>query len=351
MEKQPKTIVITGATGLVGSHLVRSLSNDGYIVRAYGRSKKPPKMLLKYANYCSWDITLEANYQNTEFADVFVHTAGFVNFLGKKKDIYQANIVGTQNALKLARKMSVKTFVYISSASVYDPLADKVMVNESAQYAKRYLNYYAETKVEAEKLLRQVKDFESIVIIRPHAIYGPGDRTIVPQILSRVKGHRFILPDRGNAKYSVTHVGNIVDAVRNIIKNPSKGTHIMNITDQHPVEVQKFLNEVLDRYGNDVSIVKIPYWIGYTAAHIIEASTKFTGFNKEPMLTVNIISQLHHESTMSIDFAKNKINYRARYSYKDGLDDTFEWIESIGGFSNINKYDSQLSWRGKVKSY
>lgn len=351
MPKTRKTIAITGSTGFVGSHLVRSLSNDGYSIKAFGRSAEPPKLLLKYAEYKQWDITEPADFNVVGIADVFIHTAGFVDFWGKKSDIYQANVVGTQNAMKLAQQMGAKTFIYLSSASVYDPRADKIDVQESAPYAKRYLNYYAQTKVEAEKLLRNNSSFDLVVIIRPHAIYGPGDRTVVPQIVGRVKNQRFILPDKGDAKYSVTHVGNIVDAIRQLVKGPIKGISILNITDTEPVGARVFLGEVLVRLDVDVRIITIPYSVGLGAAYLIESFAKLRGADKTPLLTANIMSQLHHDSTMSIKLAKRLIGYKGKHSYSDGLDDTFKWIDSLGGVEKMNKHDSQLSWSGKIKSY
>lgn len=343
----PKTIAITGSTGFVGSHLVRSLSNDGYSIKAFGRSPEPPELLLKYADYHQWDITKQVNVATVVSADVFIHAAGYVDFWGNKKDIYQANVVGAQNAIKLAKRMGVKTFIYLSSASVYDPSVDKINIKESAPYAKHYLNYYAETKVEAEKLLKSSKLFDSVMIIRPHAIYGPGDRTVVPQILSRVRNHRFALPDKGDVKYSVTHVGNIVDAVRLIVKRPPRGATVLNITDSKPVEAKKFLREVLVRLDGEIRIVTIPYSMGLVAAHLLESWAKLIRADSAPLLTVNIMYQLHHESTMSIDLAKQSIGYRAEHIYSDGLDDTFEWISSLGG----DEHDAQLSWSGKIKGY
>jgi nucleoside-diphosphate-sugar epimerase len=346
-----KTIAVTGSTGFVGSHLVRSLSNDGYGIKAFGRSVKPPKPLLKYADYRQWNITEQADASMIGTADVFIHTAGFVDFWGKKKDMYQANVAGTKNAMELARQMGAKTFVYISSASVYDPLADKINVKESAPYAKRYLNYYAETKVEAEKLLRNNANFDSVIIIRPHAIYGPGDRTIVPQILSRAKNRRFILPDRGVSEHSVTHIGNVVDVVRYMAKEPLPGINILNITDIEPVKARTFLSEILTRLDTDIRIVTVPYPVGLGAACILELYARLTGTDKAPLLTVNIMAQLHHDSTMSIESARNLTGYKGRYGYTDGLDDTFEWIGSLGGVEKIDNHDSQLSWSGKLKSY
>jgi nucleoside-diphosphate-sugar epimerase len=351
VSKARKIIAVTGSTGFVGSHLVRSLSDDGHEVKAFGRTAKPPQLLQKYAAYHQWNITEQAKGDDFSVANIFIHTAGFVDFWGDKKDIYQANVAGTRHAIKLAQQMGAKTFIYISSASVYDPRANKINMKETTPYAKRYLNYYAETKVEAEKLLKAARGFDSVAIIRPHAIYGPGDRTVVPQIISRVKHHRFILPGKGNTKYSITHVGNIVDAIRQLIQAPPKGICTLNITDNEPVEAKVFLCEVLKRLDRDIRITTIPHSIGLGAAYVIESCAKLIGTDKPPLLTVNIISQLHHESTMSIDRAKKLIGYTAKHNYLDGLGDTFKWIDSLGGAENINGHDSQLSWSGKINTY
>lgn len=348
---KPQVIVITGSTGFVGSHLVRSLSTDGHHIKAFGRTTKPPKPLLDFAEYHQWDITESTDNGQHGKADVFIHTAGFVDFWGKKPDMYQANVVGTQNAIDLAGKMGAKVFICMSSASVYDPLTDKVDVKESAPYAKRYLNYYAATKAEAEQLLLENAGFDQTVIIRPHAIYGPGDRTLVPQILSRVKYQRFILPDSGNAKYSVTHVGNIVDAVRGVLDRQLKGKTIFNITDDGSIEAKQFLQEVLSRLDNRVRIVRIPYIIGLTVAYVLEGIAVMTKSSKQPLLTRNIMLQLHKNSTMDTSLARGLLGYEARYTYSEGLDDTFAWVHSLGTLKGVHAGGARSSWSGDIKIY
>ncbi len=347
----PQVIAITGSTGFVGSHLVRSLSSDGHDIKAFGRVAKPPKRLLDYAEYHQWNITKPAESGLHGKADIFIHTAGFVNFWGKKQDMYQANVVGTQNSMELAQKMGARTFIYMSSGSVYDPLADKINVKEPALYAKRYLNYYAVTKTEAEQLLLGRADFDQAVIIRPHAIYGPGDRTLVPQILSRVTHRRFILPDSGKAKYSVSHVGNIVDAVRGVLGNGLRGANIFNICDLETVEALQFLKEVLRRSDQDIKIMHVPYVVGLVAAYILEGMATLARSSSQPLLTRNIMSQLHHDSTMDIGLARRLLGYEPRYSCKEGLDETLKWVEDLGGHKKMMEYHTQLSWSGKIRIY
>jgi nucleoside-diphosphate-sugar epimerase len=158
MQNNNKTIAITGVTGFLGSHLARSLYSDGYKIIGFGRAKKPSSEIYKYSEYVRWDITKSFS-KIRESADFFIHTASYVKFWGDKKEIYDTNVVGTVNAINTAKKMHSKTFVYISSASVYDPFLDKINVAESAPYAKRYLNYYAETKVQAEKIVQNSSCF------------------------------------------------------------------------------------------------------------------------------------------------------------------------------------------------
>lgn len=345
-----KTIAITGATGFLGSHLMRSLSSDGYRIISFGRVEKPPAEIYKYSEYIPWDITMRIA-EIKKFSEVFIHTASYVKFWGDRQEIYDANVVGTINAIDTAKKMHAKTFIYISSASVYDPFSDKINATESAHYAKRYLNYYAETKVQAEKAVLNAKCFDSIIILRPHVIYGPGDRTIVPNIIKHIRHGRFILPGSGKSKYSVTHVGNIIDSVRLIINNAPTGKHVFNITDVEQLSAKEFISKVLNLYDKKIKITEVPFLVGIIVAAIAELPSKIKVSKNEPIVTKDLVLQLRHESTMSIDNAMAVIGYRPRYRLEEGLSDTFNWIKSTKSFDPKDYINSSISLKGKIPIY
>src|SRR5262245_17724919 len=143
-------IGITGATGFVGSHLVRHLAKERHEIVAYGRSPNPPVKLKEYASYIQWD--LDKNFIPEAFdGDIFIHSAGYVEFWGSYSDMHKINAEGTLKALEIAKK--VKHFIYISSASVYGSHRAKKDALENTRYPKQYANNYGLTKSEAERII------------------------------------------------------------------------------------------------------------------------------------------------------------------------------------------------------
>ena len=122
-------IGITGATGFVGSHLVRHLSSQGHNIVAYGRSK-PAENLLKFADFRLWDITRPI-LERCE-ADIFIHCAGFVDTWGCYRDMYDLNVMGTKRALEFAE--GAEHFIYMSTASVYNPWYGKHLATEDSLF-------------------------------------------------------------------------------------------------------------------------------------------------------------------------------------------------------------------------
>lgn len=341
-------IAVTGATGFVGSHLVRHLASKGHAITSYGRKINPPISLKKYANYVLWD--LDSNTLPQQFnGDIFIHTAGFVEFWGSYEDMFRTNVEGTQKALEVAKK--AKHFIYISSASVYDSFKNKNKVAEGSHYPKHYANNYARTKAEAEKLIIKNADkFESVTIIRPHAIYGPGDRTLIPRILKSIRNNKAVIIGSGRNKFSITHIGNICYGISLIINSKQKGLKIYNLTDKESLSINDIYSHLLKALNIRAQIVHIPYSFVKPVASVLEHSFILIKSKKSPLLTTDIARQFTQESTLSLEKICSELKYNSPYSDKDGFKDLSEWIGSIGGIKN---YTSQPvdCWNGKTFTY
>ena len=239
-------VVITGATGFVGAQLVRYFSAKGFEIIALGRSLKPPKNLLKLASYISFDFEDEISTEKIE-ADICIHAAALTDTRCSFNKMMAINVRGTE---KLLSMVNCRQFIFISSSSVYQPGLDRTEsmanANDTAQ-----LSHYGKSKLLTEQLLtnnfeKGLTSFQSLVIFRPRAIYGKGDRLLLPKLLSLVKNNRLFWPGKKYVPSTMTHVDNLCYACALSIDRLKKDCHVFNLGDKQVYnlfEVVKTLNE------------------------------------------------------------------------------------------------------------
>jgi 2-alkyl-3-oxoalkanoate reductase len=292
-------IAVTGATGFLGGAIAAALAESGHEVTGFGR--RPRGWSHPHARYRVWDIT-RAPLRGDRDVDAVVHCAALADDWAPRDRALAVNRDGT--------RMVVRTFpgariVHLSTSSVYDAFAPNVEVREDEGPARRFLSAYAESKAFAEFELAGA----DAVILRPHGVYGPGDTTLLPRLLARVRGGRLILPEAGEVRHSLTHVDNLVLAVRRAL-DPAVPRGTYNVADDTPVLLSAVLREVLERRGIDARIVGIPYAAAFAAARSLEAAARLT--RTRPATTRYAVSQLGRERTLDLTRAREVLHYRPR---------------------------------------
>jgi len=306
-------IAITGASGFVGRAIASRARLAGCEVLALAR--RDPQ--LPEVEFRRWDITAPPSPevrrigQSQDVAAV-VHAAAAVDDWVAAATARRVNIGGTANVLAA---FPHARFVHISSSSVYPPQGPSVQIAEDAVRPPlteriKYFNNYAATKAGAEAVVRgavQNKPQCQAIVLRPHAIYGPGDRTLLPRVEAAVRRGQLWLPAGGAVAQNLTHVDTIahaalVAATRNwdAIMGPEDEQQepvVINVADRAPVIVADALGEVLKRRGIDVQIRALPVAVAHGAAWILEEAARITGRKSAPVLTRYLVSQLGYERT------------------------------------------------------
>ncbi|MEU1421572.1 NAD(P)-dependent oxidoreductase [Kitasatospora sp. NPDC005751] len=193
-------IAVTGAGGFCGSHVALAAAALGLDVLCYGRSPGP------VGRHVHWDAT--TGDPDLAGADLVVHCAAAVADLPRgsagEAGQYAVNVTGTARLLRAAAGRPV---VQVSSASVYDPRIGRSWIMEHHSTEGGHLNAYGRTKAAAERLALEA----GAVVLRPRAVYGPGDPHLAPQLLARVRRGLLLLPG-GDVRISLTAVQNLADA-------------------------------------------------------------------------------------------------------------------------------------------
>jgi nucleoside-diphosphate-sugar epimerase len=182
-------ILITGAGGFLGSHIVKKLIlNESYEVYGFSRSFYPWLEALGVRQRLG-DLRKSEDVEKAlSGMDAVIHTASLVGMWGKYEDFYATNVIGTENILHALKKHNIKKLIYTSTPSVVFGNVSLCGVDETTPFPSKYLSHYASTKALAEKSVLQANGPELYTVaLRPHLIFGPGDTNLIPRVIQAQK--------------------------------------------------------------------------------------------------------------------------------------------------------------------
>jgi 2-alkyl-3-oxoalkanoate reductase len=284
-------LAVTGATGFVGGAVAAAARTAGWTVVALGR--RPG------ADVC-WDIT-SGPLPDAPEVDAVVHCAGAVSDTARRAELVAANVTGTRHVLA---SFPHARFVHVSTASVYDPRRPTVHARESAAPVARYPDAYGASKAAAEHAVRA--DRPDAVILRPHAVYGPGDPTLLPRVLGAVRGATLFAVGRGDQRISLTSVGNLAAACLLAAESDTSG--VFNIADAEPVRLADALAAVLAERGLDARVRFVPLALAWPLALATEAAHRLGA--RPPRVTRYAAVHLARERTLDLTAARTVLGYR-----------------------------------------
>lgn len=318
--------LVTGASGFVGSHLVRRLVGRGDRVVATdvrGRADLPVPVS------CA-DVTDAAALGSLVAGmDVVFHAASLVQTSRAGADrVWAVNLGGTRALLVAARDAGVKRFVYVSSASVVYEGRDIEGVDESAPYARGSLAPYADSKIAAEKEVRAADAPGAMrtCAIRPHVIFGPGDRRFFPAVVARARAGQLRLGVGSGTKLSdFTYIDNVIDALvladEALARDPALGSNAYFVTDGEPMGFWDFVDRVLIALGKPKTVGRVPFPVAYAAAAIVE--WKNSVMRAEPVpedgMTRFAMRYLCTHHWFCIDRARRDLRYRPVVATGEGI--------------------------------
>ena len=324
-----KKILITGATGFLGSRLVEIMSTiKGLEILATGRTLKTQniskKSNLKY---------ILGNLEDTKFVDslvkgvdTIIHTAALSSQMGNPKDFQRANVEATKHLLKAAKANKIKKFIFISSPSVYFRFKHQLELKESDTLPKP-VNSYAYSKREAEKLVQSSKI--PYIILRPRALIGRGDKVIMPRILRAHREGRLMRMGDETNRVDITPVSNVVDAIILALDADKKAVNqIYNISNGKPELLWPILDKLLSQLQLPRPTKQISLKLVLVVAKLMELHAKWINGYREPALTVYGVGTLTMSFGMDISKAKKLLGYHPNQSVQEALNEFVEWYTS-----------------------
>lgn len=304
--------------------------HKGWRVLVFGRREKFQQT--GNIHYRRWDIS-QGTVDVDEPVHAVVHAAAKVADWGAYDDFYTANVIGTKNVL--ASFPDAECFIHISSSSVYDHNQPKHMISEDFPYAPHYLNDYGKTKMLSEQAVIEHQR-PNRAILRPHAIYGVGDTTILPRLLKAHRGPFLLGVGNGHNRMSITHVSNLCYAAELVTKQ-SFGCEIFNIVDAEPVTLHEILTNLNDYLSLHARIVYIPTGVALTTATIAERLYQLLRLDAAPVMNRYRVHNLVSEYTVDTSKARKMLGYAPSLDMRDGFAAIKHWLEHEGGWEKMNR--------------
>jgi nucleoside-diphosphate-sugar epimerase len=270
----------------------------------------------KYTNATEWDIT---NHSKNKFhdIDVVIHSAAKVDDWAKYKDAYDVNVVGTKNVIDAFP--NAKLFIYISSASVYGSKNSELVITEKSPAGKNLLNDYSRTKYEAERIVMNSSS-PSRVILRPHIIYGLGDKNILPRLLKARRFGYFLILGNGKNHISLTHVDNLVGAIVRLVNSDNHfDGEIFNIADDKTDSVESTIDALKKSLNITEKNFHIPRILAVSVGYLFEYVSKIVGLKHSPLITPYIVEQMTSDHIIDCSKARKTFGYSPEVEYPEGF--------------------------------
>ena len=318
----PRTIFITGATGLVGSHAVEEALRRGHRVRALVRASSDARLLDRWGvEKVDGDLADgDALRRGVDGADWVFNCAAKVGDWGALEEFRKLNVDAFRLLLDAADDAGVARFVHVSSLGVYEA-RDHFGTDETIPPASDSLDAYTRSKAEAEELaLKYVaKRGLPLSIVRPGFIYGPRDRTVLPKLLNALRSGRFTYFGSGDQVLNCIYVKNLVNGIFLAAEAPEAVGEVFNLTDGLRVTKREFVGRVAELAGLKPPRRKIPLWLAWTLAILMERRAKRLKSAEPPLVNKARYKFLGLNLDYSIAKARRVLGYRPPYTTDEGL--------------------------------
>jgi len=319
-------VLITGASGFVGFHLIEAAIASGLdIYAAVRKSSDITHLQSCNINYTYPDFTsvdkLRHEFEEKQY-DYIIHAAGVTK--AKTQDAYNAvNSTYTKNiadAINTSKNAAFKKMVFISSLAALGPLNDtSQLITEETSPSP--VTAYGQSKLLAEK---QLKSYNfPLTILRPTAVYGPREKDILIILQTIAKG---IEPYIGKVaqQLSFVYVKDLAQAVINALLSTQNGTY--NITDGNCYNRYELANITKDVLGKKTFKFHLPYNMVKVIALLLEKTYAFT--NKTPALNIEKLNELTAINwCCNINKAKDELMFNPNYNLQRGLKESLDWYQ------------------------
>ncbi len=325
--------VITGAAGLVGSHIAEQLCKSGAPVRALVRERTDTRFLktlpveIVPADLCDLRKTPRA----LENAGTVYHCAAYVRDWGTWPEFYAGTVELTRRVVEVCGDAGAGRFVHVSSISVYgNPPESAGQITENTP-ANQHLwpgDHYGRSKVLAEEVVRTCDDY---VIVRPSWIYGRRDLVSIPRVIEALRTRKVKLIGSGDNMLNLVNARDVARGIVLAANSPQARGQAYHLCNRGEITQREFFALLSDRLSLSPVKRRVPIGLAWNVARFLELVYRTVGAKSPPPVTRRALLLLSRPTRFSIEKAERELCWHPEIPVREGLEDVLVWLQSKDG--------------------
>jgi nucleoside-diphosphate-sugar epimerase len=324
-------VLITGATGLLGGHLIKELQERGEDIRALVLPVENADRLLKQGvEVVQGDVT-DASTLKPAVTDVELvfHLAGMMGVWRPLADYRLVNVTGSVNLYQAAQKAGVRRYVHTSSHTVYGLGYGRWLTETDA--LRPDPDPYSISKAEGDRLMQRLMLTSKVetVILRPGTFFGPGDRLHFGRMAQKVKDGKGVILGRGENALPFCYVTDVVQGFLLAAYHEHAPGNVYNITNDHPLTQQEMFDAIAEAVGGTRPTRHLPYlpvYYGSIVAEKVVARLTHT----RPIVTQLGAMMFGTDNRHSVEKARHELGYESKVDLRTGIELAAEWFNAGG---------------------
>ena len=317
--------LVTGAGGFLGLYIVEQLVAAGHSVKAFCRGSYDELDRLGVETIRADLRDREATIAACQGMDIVFHTAAIAGISVHWRPFYEINTLGTRHVVEGCLRHGVGRLVYTSSPSVTFDGGDQCGVDESAPYPKNWLCHYPHSKALAEQHVLENNGTSGLLTcsLRPHLIWGPRDRHLIPRLLDRARSSRLRRVGDGTNLVDMVYVENAaaahLSAADALAETGAPAGKAYFISQGEPVNCWDWINEILALADLPPVEKSISLPAAWRVGAAMEAVWKLLRLKSEPPMTRFLAAQLATSHYFDITAARTDFGYDPKATTAEGM--------------------------------
>lgn len=326
------TVLVTGGGGFIGSAIIDLLLKRGLEVRSFARGAYSD-LNRKGVEVRRGDLADPAAVASAvRGCEAVLHVAAKAGVAGRAAEFHTANVIGTSNVIEACQRHEVGRLVFTSTPSVVHGGGNVSGVDETAPYPDAWSSPYPATKALAEQMVLAANGPAlATVALRPHLVWGPGDRQLVPSLVRRARSGRARLVGDGTNLVDTTFIDNAAAAHLLALdrlgpESPIAGRAFF-IAQGEPMPIREVVEAMLDAAGIRTTLRTVPVAPAKMAGRAVDGVWRTLRLRREPPVSRFLVEQLATDHWFDLTAARRDLGYIPETSFSEGIGRLAAWYE------------------------